>query len=381
MKNHTIVFVSPVLRIPTQGRDRQTFNVINPKTGQLEVGKNMNKTREVGTEVVLKFLIDYQTNRYVTGLDELIINPFQGMEVEEVLSKYNLPAQWQDLLPKIVKQSQLSRQIYFEILDGTEPDYYTSEVKGGTMFNFKPYQLSKLKDREETYISQFSVTFYDKPNRFTDETPRQRMAIQLVKNHSSIAKDKVTANPSEHLFYISEENEAAMERMRKQDIIDEAIYRKHELKTKSSEFMLYKIASLLTTVQEKPIVKGVENKDTVKQALDNYINDRTYQMANIEKFLKVMELLNTPEGKQRLEVMYLIQQGFNTDVLKNSEGYIVWKSRSASKNIYKWTDYDKLVNFILSDMLVYDPSVEDTTVINWYAELFNEVKNKNAWVE
>ena len=89
------MFVSPVLRSASQGRDKQSFNVINPKTGEMTPGKSMNKTREVGTSVTLKFPLDTYQNKYVTGLDELIPNPVYGMTEADVLSTYSLSPQWQ----------------------------------------------------------------------------------------------------------------------------------------------------------------------------------------------------------------------------------------------------------------------------------------------
>lgn len=377
MKNHTIVFVSPVQRSASQGRDRQTFTIIDPKTGQATPTRAMNKTREVGTSVTLKFPLDVYQNRYITGLDELIPNPVYNLEVEEVLSSYSLSPKWQELLPKIVKQASISRQTWFEILDNVDPDYYNCTAKNGTMLNYQP---SQLLNREPTFIEKFSIELFDYPNRFVDDTPRQRMAMQLIKNHNRIAKSKLEANPVEHLFYISEENEAEMEKMRKQDIIDAAIATKYNLQTKAGDFINYKVASLLTTHQERPIVKGVMPQDGVKQALNNYLHDRTYQMENIGKFNSIMELLSSPEGKQRFEVKYLVQQGLNTHVLDNRDGYLVWNSRSSEKNIYKWTDYEKFISFLVSEMLVFDPEL-DNAPTNWYNELFKEVKSKNVWVE
>lgn len=376
MKNHTILFVSPVQRIASQGRDRQVFTIIDPKTGQLTQTRSMNKTREVGTSVTLKFPLDTYNNKYVTGLDEMIPNPFYQLEAEDVASTHTLSPKWQELLPKMVKQQFISRQTFYEITDNVEPDYYTSQAKGGTMLSFQP---SQLLNREATFIEKFSIELFDRPNRFVDDTPRQRMAIQLIKVHNRIAKSKGEANPVEHLFYISEENEAEMEKMRKQDLIDDANFEKVKLQKEASEFMNYKVASLLMTNQEKPIIKGVAPRDTVKQALNNYLNDKSYQMEYVSKFGKIIDLLRSPEGKQRFEVMYLVQQGLNTRIFDNRDGYIIWNSRSAEKNIYKWTDYEKLVSFIVSEMLVFDPEVENPTT-NWYNELYQELKTKNVWI-
>ena len=71
------MFVSPVPRMPSQGRDKQRFTTIDPKTKQLITSpRSMDKTREVGTVVTLKFPFDNYTGKYVTGLDELVPNPF-----------------------------------------------------------------------------------------------------------------------------------------------------------------------------------------------------------------------------------------------------------------------------------------------------------------
>lgn len=375
MKNHTTLFVSPVPRTASQGRDRQVFTVIDPKTKQLTTTRSMNKTREVGTSVTLKFPLDTYSGRYITGLDELVANPIYSLDAETVFSTYNLSPKWQDIIPKLVRQAQISRQTYFEILDNVDPDYYTTLAKSGTMLSFQP---SQLLNRESTFIERFSVELFDRPNRFVDDTPRQRMAIQLIKVHNRIAKSKMEANPVEHLFYISEENEAEMEKMRKQDIIDEAKFEKIKLQKEASDFVNYKVASLLTTYQDRPIVKGATSKDGVKQAINNFLNDKSHQMENIQKFNDVVTLLKSAEGKQRFEVKYLIQQGLNHKVLENRDGYLVWISRSADKNIYKWTDYEKFVSFIVSEMIIFDPEGELT---NWYNELFQEVKSKNAWLE
>lgn len=377
MKNHTILFVSPVPRVASQGRDRQMFTIIDPKTKELKTTKSMNKTREVGTSVTLKFPLDVYSGRYVTGLDELIPNPVYQLEPEEVFSTYSLSPKWQEIVPKVVKQQHISRQTYFEILDNVDPDYYNTLAKNGTMLNFQPNQLL---NREASFIEKFSVELFDRPNRFVDNTPRQRMAIQLIKTHNRIAHSKNEANPVEHWFYISEENEAEMEKMRKQDIIDTATYEKMKLQNEASEFLNYKVASMLTNNQGNPVVKGITTKDGVKQAINNFLNDKTHQMSNIEKFNNVIELLKSPEGKQRFEVKYLVQQGLNTKVLENRDGYLVWNSRSAEKNIYKWTDYEKFISFIVSEMLIFDPESEEQ-LTNWYNELYKEVKSKNTWVE
>ena len=72
MKSTTILYVSPVERVPSQGRDRQVYSFIDPATNQLVQTKAMRKTRETGTEAVYAFQPSYSQNKYLTGLDERI---------------------------------------------------------------------------------------------------------------------------------------------------------------------------------------------------------------------------------------------------------------------------------------------------------------------
>jgi len=41
----------------------------------------------------------------------------------------------------------------------------------------------------------------------------------------------------------------------------------------------------------------------------------------------------------------------------------------------------KFISFIVSEMLVFDPENEDPAIVNWYNELYQEVKSKNVWIE
>ena len=60
MKNQSkIVFVNPVPRIPTQGRDKQSYTIIDPKTGEMKTGPNMFKTMESGVAKEIGFIKEF----------------------------------------------------------------------------------------------------------------------------------------------------------------------------------------------------------------------------------------------------------------------------------------------------------------------------------
>ncbi len=381
MKSQKVIFVSPVNRIPTQGRDKQAFTIIDPKTGELTVTKGMGKTKEFGTASEYSFPFNARTNRLVTGLDATIPNPIKGLTTEEAMEKYSLSHYWRDQVESLVNQSEIKKQTWYEILDDTTPGYYTSEIAGNvTIFNMT--KSTKIPENPN-FLQRFKIILYDSPNRFEDdgtrETSRGRLAIELIKVHDRIAKSKQEINSARHHFYISEENEAEMEKMRKQDLLDEATYRKRDLQLKASDYKNYQVASLLTTYQNANIVYGNVTKDMVKQKVNAYLGEGSHQVENIQKFLKITEMLDSKEGRERFEIMYLVQQAVNCNVFTVRDGYYVWNSKAGTPNMYKHSNYDKLISLLQAESKNWNP--KDTETTNWYGDLYNELKTKNIWIE
>ena len=377
MKSHKIVFVNPVPRIPTQGRDKQTYTIIDPKTGDLIVTQGMNKTKEFGAATEISFQYNSVTGRIQTGLDIAVTNPFYGLEPEEVILSNNLSHQWREIISEIVKKKEIKKQTLFEIYDDVEPGYYTSEVAGGvTIFNFSKFAKAPEKTN---FLQNFKIILYDGPNRFTDETSRGRLAIQLIENHESIAKSRNLANPGIHSFYISEQHEAEKELEKKQDIINRAIFQLVKLQEEGSEYKNYQVACLLTKHSGQPLIVGQESKSNIKRSLTNYFKEESYQMENIDKFTKLIEMLKEKESRERFDIMYLVQQAINTGVITLRNGYYTWHSKSGVPNMYKHNNYDKFISLLQTESKVWNS--EETTVTNWYGDLYNEVKQKGIWIE
>lgn len=377
MKSTTILYVSPVERVPSQGRDRQVYSFIDPATNQLVQTKAMRKTRETGTEAVYAFQPSYSQNKYLTGLDERIKNPFQDASIDDLMNKYNLPVEWRKELEKIITFSEITKQSYYEILHGQVPGFYTSALNPLNSI-FKASGKKREEIKETTFIDRFTITLYDGSNRFTDETPRGALAIQLIKNHPRIAPDKKSVNPVVHHYYISEENEAEMEKMRKQDLIDDANAMKYDLLRKHPDYKAYQVASLCTSVDGKPIVKGTTTRDGVKIAFNNYLGEGRDQMRNIDKFMEVTDLLRSIETKAYFECKYLVAQGLANGVLGIRDGSLFWYSKSLDSTKYKWTSEDKFISFLVTEYNTYNP---DESMQNYYQDLVAEVKSKGAWIE
>ena len=379
LKEITTIFVNPVPRVSAQGRHKQVFTIIG-KSGELIPTSGMQKNKEFGVASSYPFPFNPNTGKLQTGLNVPVNNIFKGLEPSSIIEQYSLSQDWLKPLETIVKQDQLKLQTKFEIFDNVNYGYYTDEIAGGlTIFN----SISSVNKDIPTpnFLQKFSILLYDKPNRFTDETARGRLAIQLIRQHSKIAKSKSLLNTSLHDWYISEENEAAIEKMKKVNIIEDAIFALVDLKRNTTPYLNYKLASLITNADNNIVIKGRVNDDRVKETLSNYIGEGQHQLVNIDKFMKLYKMVKSSDKEEfmKFDIMYLVQQGFNTNVLKNRDGYIVWESKSGTPNMYKHSDYNKFVNLLLQEYLSYN--VDDKTLTNWYKDLLDEVKSKNVWIE
>lgn len=373
-QNTTTIYVNPINRISAQGRHKQVFTIIN-STGEAIPSTTMHKNKEFDVASEYAFRMNFNTRKLITGLDKLIENPFKGLEPSVIAEQYQLSQEWLKHLEQIVKQDQIKLQTKFEILDNVGYNFYTDEV---TSTMFSPNWKADL-EKPRNFLESFKIILYDRPNPFSDDTPRGRLAIQLIKNHPKFAKNKQEANTAVHDYYISEENEAIMEKAKKREIIEDAITDWGNLKRNSTPYIVYQLGSLLKNNDGNPIVKGKMNDISVKNNISDFLNESTtYQFDNIEKFNRLYNMLSTKDGKERFNAMYLVQQAVNTGVIGIRDGFYIWYSKSSQDNIYKHNNYDALVSTIQRELHTYDPKAG---VSNWYKDLLDEVSNKGAWIE
>jgi hypothetical protein len=372
MKSHKVLFINPVERISPQGRHTHTYRIGG--AGPATVIKKQSQDDNVTS--VFKFNVDNRKNKLITGLDEMMMNPYKGMTDEELSSKYNLSSAWQTMLPKIVNQVKISRQMDLEIRHGVEPDYYTSHIRY-TMASLPPGMATP----EPTFLQSLKLILYPRPNRLTDETPRGELLIQMVKNLKEIAQTKNEANSALHSWFISEENEAEIEKSKRRDIVEAATYKLFKLKHEYGSYRSYQMSIMLRDANNVPLLKGEVTKETVFNRLSSFVSDSSNkQLKNIQAFEEKYELLNNAKTIERFEIEYLVQQALNVNVLNISNGEYIWHSKAGTPNLYKiGTDHDKIVNMFLRDYETYNS--EDTEVNNLYKDLFTEVSNKGIKFE
>lgn len=371
----TTIYVNPVPRISAQGRHKQVYTV-QAKTGEFVPTTGMNKNKEFGVPSEYSFRLNLTTNKLITGLDRMIENPFKDSNPEDVIETYGLSQDWLKHLESIVKQNQIKLQTKYEIIDNVGYNFYTDEVTG-TMFSSN---WKQSLNKERNFLETFKIVLYDGPNRFTDETPRGRIAIQLIKMHHKIAKMKNEVNASVHDWYISEENEAQMEKQKRRDIIEDAIGKWYYMKTNSTPYNIYMLGTLLTNHDNTPIVKGKLRDSTVKENISDYLHEQsTYQLENIEKFSKLYDMMMSKENRERFRIMYMVGQAINTDIITIRDGFYIWHSKISQPNMYKHTTYDALVSNLQREYNIFNSKDKDVT--NWYKDLYEELTTKNVWLE
>ena len=368
------IWVNPVDRISFQGRHKQVYT-INTGTSLIPT-VSMNKTREDNTSCQYKFPHNPSTNRLETGLNKLVENPFVGFDPNDILVTYKLPSVWRDILPMLVTKESIKKQTLFEIKHGVEPDLYTDEFKY-SMFNM-PSNMEEWG--KKTFLQSLSLILYPRPNPFENSTPRQELLMEMIYVLPTIANNKMIVNSAYHDWYISEEHEEEMEKAKKQETIEKAMYHLYRLKNEYTRFKSYQVAIVLHDSESRPILKGKVSSDAVNNVLSDFISTKNQnQMDNIDSFMRIINLTETREGLEKLDIMYLVQQALNTNVIAHRDNEYVWHSKAGTPDVYKLgSSYDGLINFFFKEYKQYNPEGDIT---NWYKDLLDEVKSKGIEFE
>lgn len=369
MKSTKVLYVNPVERISHQGRHKQVYTI---RTGTSIIPTvSMKKVKEDNTPAVYQFPHNPHTNKLQTGLNVMVGNPFYGLDAQTIKSEHSLSHKWDTILDRLVQQDNIKKQTLFEIRHGVEPDFYTDEV-GYTMLNM-PTNMDEWG--KKTFLQALTLTLYPRPNRFDNSTPRQELLMEMIGVLSAIADSKNEANPAYHDWYVSEEHEEEQEKAKKQEFIEQAVYNLYKLKMEYGQFETYKFAIILRDADSRPLIKGKVSPDTVNNTLSKFISDKSkHQFRNIDEFMKLVKYLETREGMERLNVMYLVQQALNTNVLAYRDQQYIWHSKAGTPDVYTLgSSYDGLINFFLKEYSTFN---EDSSITNWYHDLFEEVKTK-----
>lgn len=357
------VFITPVERKSVQGRSDYSYL---DSTGNL-IPMKRSFSKGAGKKYNFPAHIDGRSIK--SDLSRSVINKWYQQDPHNLDLHLKVGPQWENRMETVVSKERISKQMELEIRFDLAPGTLTNERK--LHYNLKLRKAGDIPNMLES----FNITLYDDSNRFTDETLRGALAIELARVSGKIASTKGDVNPSRHDFFISQENEAAIEAVAKQEIINNAITDLTLMRRKQTPFFRYSIATILK------LVKGTVSDVIVKQQFDKFITDKSKgQLDNIEKFNKIVALIDEGEqGLNRLHIMYLIQQAVNTHLMSVKSGNYIWHSKKGIDNLYNLgSKYSAVVQLFQTEFDKYDPEEEGE---NWYASLIEELQTKSVKIE
>lgn len=357
------IFITPVERKSVQGRSDYSYL---DSTGNL-IPMKRSFSKGAGKKYNFPAHIDGRSIK--SELNRSVINKWYQQDPDKLDLHLRVGPNWENRMGNVVGKERISKQMELEIRFDLPLGTLTSERK--LHYNLKLRKVGDIPNMLES----FNITLYDDNNRFTDETLRGALAIELARVSGKIASTKGDVNPSRHDFYISQENEAAIEAVAKQEIINDAITDLTLMRRKQTPFFRYCVATVLK------LIKGTVSDVIVKQQFDKFITEKSKnQMDNIEKFNKIVALVDEGiTGLNRLHIMYLIQQAINTHIMSVKSGNYVWHSKKGMDNLYNLgSKYSAIVQLFQTEFDKYDP---EEGVENWYGSLIEELQTKNVKIE
>jgi hypothetical protein len=85
------------------------------------------------------------------------------------------------------------------------------------------------------------------------------------------------------------------------------------------------------------------------------------------------------EQPDLFDVKYLVQQACNYKVIGHRDNQYIWYSKAGSQDVYNLgTSFDKMVSFFYNEYVTHNT---ESDITNWYADLHEELRMKNIWIE
>lgn len=381
--------IRPVQRHSFQSRHLQRFYVKDSKSGAVTSEKIMNKTKAKKADGdscidVLKFRPhDYDRSLYNAGLTEQVPNPFYESVPEkreerasQVMSENNLHEDWRPVIKGLVANKTFSKQQELEIrfMSGHAPGTLTERRPSKRLNAFRSVIDPSA---ERTELMNFKCVLYDRTNRFNTNTLKGALTWQLVNGrHPMIAQSLDRVNPVKHSWYIAEEYEDEKLAVKYNDMMDEATYSLVELKKKYpatdvlEENVLYHMASIIRSVDGKPLIKDKATHLRISETLSNYLRPKVKVDVkfNVEQFNDVVELFT--KNPSLFYAKYLVQQALNVNVFQINNSKVYWLSKRDMPDVYTFTSTDAITKFVFEEM-----SSPESTYFNG---LIAELKNKGV---
>lgn len=332
------VFVKLVSRPSAQ--KRQGYIIRNGVKSNIDLPKAVGLNKSGG----FHFCISMNTKKGIlnTGLDKMIENPF-----------YKLPdkigSEWRS--SKIEEKEKISKQEYFEIKMNKPAGFLTSESR--------PLFENKV-GKGLTYLQRFTKSFYDTTILDLDNTEDELTYWLLLQSHPDKCANSEAEQTPFTRIYISQVNEDEVKISKKNDIIEDAVYKWVKMRNEESESTIKKFALILG------LAKGDVNLEKIKVSISDFINlKNAKQFERIETFNKLNALLKDAKGIEIFESKWLLQYAINNRVISDYQGKYIWSSKKGSNLELLGRNYQEALAWLL-----------DIDNRNYREELEQELKAK-----
>jgi len=278
-----------------------------------------------------------KTKKLNTGLDKMVENPFYKLPD-------SIPSEWRN--SKIEEKEKISKQEYFEIKMNKPAGFLNSDTR-------KPFE--HLPGKNLTYLQDFKKLFYDTTVLDLDLVEDELTYHLLLQAHP----DKCASSEDEltpfSRIYISKVNEDDIKISKKNDIIEDAIYKVVKLKQEQSESVIRKFATILE------IIKGDLALEKVKNSISDYVKlQNSKQFERIEKFDKLYAQTQDAKGMEIFEGKFLLQYAINNRVISDYQGKYIWASKKGTSLELLGRSYQEALAWIIDiDNRNYREELED----------------------
>lgn len=305
--------------------------------------------------------------------NELIDNPYYGVELNEITPNIRPRAHWEAKYDRLKDMKEITLQTYYEILDNVEEGTYASNKGMPVMMGAS---VDDIKGAKANFLETFKVYLSEGVNTFSNSTQRGRLGIQAIERHPKVAGSRDTIDYNKHEFYIGEKNEAAAVSNRKRSVVKKAIMALGSLQNDYDFFDNYQFASILGVI-------GSDTSETlVTNKLDDFImvekkNRYGTQEERCDQFLSLFK--DFKNSKDRVYIRYLLKQAVFNGIMNVQGGIYYWRSKKGIDHLYNLgTDIDRIENTFLNEHEKFD---EDLPEANLFADLRDELISRKVLVK
>lgn len=313
------VYVYTVIK-PTATKISEVSNKKNVKLNQTKISRGISNKFKVG--------LSTKTGRLATGLNVIVDNPYFGDK---------LPSQAHSSFSKedIVSREQIKLQYLKELEYGFEKGYLTDE----------PYSRESSRSKEPTYFQKFNIVCNDGLTIFDRSIIKDDLAYYVMlesKKFANSRKELEQGQWPDAIHYIGLEQEDEEVKFKKRQLVDKAKGALTYGNLADTDTQRKFIKILLPQVS-KGALTDVQLYNSLSKAIETnerYKGGGTF----LEQFNKTLLLLDTPEGREKIEALVLLQNLLNNWIVNEKAGTYKW----LSKDMVLGHTKEQVINFLMN---------------------------------